>query len=119
MIFRHFRENRLKRGLAVATVAFFATSQFAVTALAAETHRISQKSRTFSQKELSIAKGDIIHFANDDLFIHQVHVVSPTFNFDTPESPPGEGIDVEFSTPGTFEVRCHIHPKMSLKVTVE
>jgi len=107
----------MKRTFVIAAAMVFAATQVAVATAA--THRVSQKGRSFEVKQLSVAKGDIIHFANDDEFIHQVHVNSPTFSFDTAESPPGNGLDIEFTTPGTFEVRCHIHPKMLLKVTVE
>ena len=85
---------------------------------AAENHHISQKNRTFAPKELNVTAGDTIEFANDDDFIHQVHVDDKKFNFDSAESPPGNSVDIKFTTPGTYEVRCHIHPKMALKVTV-
>lgn len=35
------------------------------------------------------------------------------------ESDPGNAIDVEFTASGTFDVFCHIHPKMNLHVTVQ
>ena len=88
-------------------------------AYAAEVHRISQKSRAFSAKEVAIAVGDTVQFGNDDEFIHQVFVESKTFNFDTAESSPGDKIDIKFTVAGTFEVHCHIHPKMGLVVTVQ
>jgi plastocyanin len=88
-------------------------------AYAAETHRISQKSRAFSAKEISVAVGDTVQFGNDDEFIHQVYVESKSFNFDTAESSPGDTIDIKFTVAGTFEVHCHIHPKMGLAVTVK
>lgn len=87
--------------------------------LARETHQISQKDRTFSPKELTVANGDIVRFLNDDSRIHQIFVQSRGFNFDSAEAEPGRSIDVQFPTPGTYEVRCHIHPKMLMTVTVK
>jgi plastocyanin len=39
-------------------------------------------------------------------------------SFDSDEQPPGQNVSVTFPASGIFEVRCHIHPKMSLIVTV-
>lgn len=87
-------------------------------ALAADTHYITQKKRSFSQSEITINAGDTIRFGNDDEFIHQVYVDSPAFKVDTAESEPGNNIDVKFTKSGDFEVHCHIHPKMLLIVHV-
>ena len=58
-------------------------------------------------------------FGNDDDFIHQIYVKSDNFNVDTAESYPGNSMPVVFTKRGTFEVHCHIHPKMGLVVTVK
>ena len=88
-------------------------------AIAAQSYRISQKGRAFNMKEITIALGDMLVFGNDDDFIHQIFVKSDTFNVDTDESAPGNSIPVVFTKRGTFEVHCHIHPKMGLVVTVK
>jgi plastocyanin len=88
-------------------------------AWAADSLVISQKKRTFNPGEISIHKGDTLHIENDDQFTHQVYVDSPSFKFESPESDPGNTIDLKFTTSGTFDVFCHIHPKMKLQVTVE
>ncbi len=81
-------------------------------------HTISQKGRTFRPGEVTINRGESLSFTNEDEFIHQIFVKSPDFSFDTHEKRPGE-VDVEaFTVSGTFEVRCHIHPKMKLVVRV-
>jgi plastocyanin len=90
-----------------------------LTPAAAETVKIVQKHRTFSAPSVDLNAGDTIQFGNEDEFIHQVYVRSPAFNIDTDESPPGNAILVKFTVPGTFEVHCHIHPKMLLVVTVK
>jgi plastocyanin len=88
-------------------------------AFAAETLAISQKKRTFNPSEIEIHKGDTLHIANDDQFTHQVYVDDPAFKFDSPESDPGAYIDIRFTAAGSFDVLCHIHPKMKLHVTVQ
>jgi plastocyanin len=40
-------------------------------------------------------------------------------NLDSDEKAPGETLEVRFPTAGTFDVRCHIHPKMHLVVHVK
>ncbi len=82
---------------------------------AAQIHNVSQKGRMFQAREIDIARGDTIRFSNDDEFLHQIYVKSPSFTFESDEQAPGQSIDVRFPE-GTFEVRCRIHPKMLLVV---
>lgn len=98
-------------GCAIALLAF--------DAFAAQTLVISQKKRTFNPGEVTIQKGDTLHIANDDEFTHQVYVDTSGFKFDSPESDPGNAIDIRFTEAGVFDVFCHIHPKMKLHVTVQ
>ena len=91
----------------------------AVPAFAAdEAHTIVQKGRVFRPSEVRIARGESLTFTNNDDFIHQIYVQAPNFAFDTEEKNPGQNITETFTTAGTFEVRCHIHPKMKLVVRV-
>jgi plastocyanin len=86
-------------------------------ALAAD-HVVAQKGRRFHPDEVTIARGDTITFTNNDEFIHQIYVAAQDFGFDTKEKAPGEADTEAFTTSGTFEVHCHIHPKMKLVVHV-
>lgn len=79
---------------------------------------ITQKGRAFLPNETTIARGETLTFSNRDDFIHQIYVKSSVMSFDSDEQPPGQNVSVTFPMPGTFEVRCHIHPKMSLTVNV-
>ena len=91
----------------------------AVPAFAAdEAHTIVQKGRAFRPAEVNINRGESLTFTNDDEFIHQIYVKSSGFAFDSDERNPGQDITETFTAPGTFEVRCHIHPKMKLVVHV-
>jgi plastocyanin len=88
-------------------------------ALAADPARtIVQTGRAFHPGEISIVRGETLTFSNRDDFIHQVYVSSDAMSFDSDEQPPGVNVSVNFPTAGMFEVRCHIHPKMSLTVHV-
>jgi len=84
-----------------------------------EAHTIVQKGRAFRPAEVSINRGESLTFTNNDDFIHQIYVQSAGFSFDTDEKNPGQDITETFTAPGTFEVRCHIHPKMKLVVRVK
>jgi plastocyanin len=88
-------------------------------ALAEESHQIVQKGRSFRPKQIEIAVGETVEFNNEDEFIHQIYVASDTMKFDSAEQPPGQKVQVTFPAAGTFPVRCHIHPKMLLTVTVK
>ena len=84
-----------------------------------EAHTIVQKARAFHPAEVSINRGESLTFTNNDEFIHQIYSKSDSFNFDTDEKNPGENITETFTASGTFEVHCHIHPKMKLVVHVK
>ena len=90
----------------------------AALALAAEVATVSQRGRAFLVRDVQIARGDTVHFTNDDDFTHQIYISSPSFNYESAEQDPGQTVDVRFPGAGTFEVRCHIHPKMLLHVDV-
>ncbi|HWX90708.1 MAG TPA: plastocyanin/azurin family copper-binding protein [Rhizomicrobium sp.] len=84
-----------------------------------EAHTVIQKSRAFHPTEVTINRGESLTFTNNDEFIHQIYVQGSGFSFDTDEKNPGEDITETFTASGTFEVRCHIHPKMKLAVHVK
>jgi len=85
----------------------------------AEEHKIIQKDRAFSQTEITIHVGDSILFKNADDVTHNVFSVSPGMEFDIRRQAPGAASQVQFKKQGTAEVRCSIHPKMKLIVTVK
>ncbi len=80
---------------------------------------VNQSRRAFSLREVHIRRGETIRFSNIDEFLHQLYVDSPTFKFSSSEQAPGQIVDVAFSASGTFEVKCEIHPKMSMTVVVD
>jgi len=84
-------------------------------ALADDAHTIVQKSRAFHPAEVTISRGESLTFTNNDSFIHQIYVGGL---FDSEEKAPGENLNETFTQPGTFQVRCHIHPTMRMIVHV-
>jgi len=100
-------------------LAFLLLVAAAELAGAAATHRIVQKGRAFGVGEITVSRGDILLFTNEDEFLHQIYVASGGMPFDSSEQPPGQTIEVNFPSSGTFTVRCHIHPKMLLTVHVQ
>ena len=91
----------------------------AMPALAASVHTVAQRGRAFAVAAITIARGDSIRFTNEDEFLHQIYVDSAEMAVDSDEQLPGQAIEVRFPQAGTFPVRCHIHPKMLLTVTVK
>ena len=80
---------------------------------------VDQVRRRFSVQELTINRGETIHFRNVDEFLHQIFIDTPTMKFSSNEQSPGQTVDVTFPVTGTFEVRCEIHPKMVMSVKVQ
>lgn len=111
------RKSRILRG--ALWFLLFSLGYVGTLAWAAESHQVVQRIREFNLKELTVATGDTVNFINDDEFIHQIYVESRRFNFDSPESAPGTIIELKFTAPGSYEILCHIHPKMLLHVTVQ
>jgi plastocyanin len=84
-----------------------------------EAHTIVQKGRAFHPAEVTVNRGESLTFTNNDEFIHQIYAQGAGFSFDSDEKNPGENITETFTVTGTFQVRCHIHPKMKLTVHVK
>ncbi|MFT3710238.1 MAG: plastocyanin/azurin family copper-binding protein [Archangium sp.] len=77
---------------------------------------VSQKDKTFAPGEVTVKAGQSVTFQNDDTVAHNVFSKEGKFNLKIQK--PGEKKAVSFDEPGTYEVRCAIHPKMILKVKV-
>jgi plastocyanin len=107
-----------RRSLAI-LLGLFLVGQGAMLAYAAESHAVVQHNRAFNLREIIVKRGDTVKFSNDDEFLHQIFIAAPALNFDSAEQPPGEAIEVKFPAAGSFDVFCHIHPKMHLHVTVQ
>lgn len=106
----------MRRGVAACVTA---AAMAATAALADDADKIVQSGRAFHPTEIAIAHGTTLNFSNEDEFIHQIYVDSTGFAYDSAEQPPGQTLHITFPDPGTFPIRCHIHPKMLLTVHVK
>jgi plastocyanin len=103
----------MKRFLFPAAAAALLT---AATVLGEDAHIVVQQGRAFHPGEITINHGEALTFTNNDEFIHQIYVAGL---FDSDERAPGQNLTESFPQSGTFEVHCHIHPKMKLVVHVK
>jgi len=92
-----------------------------LTLLAAEKtdHPVDQKDKDFSKTEITIKPGDSLTFKNSDSVTHNVFSNSKVNPFTIKIQKPGESSTIEFKDAGVTEVRCAIHPKMKIVVTVK
>ncbi len=95
-----------------------ASAACAVAAFAGGVVAVSQKGRAFTVASVQVARGDTVRFNNEDSFLHQIYVHAPAMDFESDEQEPGASVDIRFPASGSFEVRCQIHPKMLLNVSV-
>jgi plastocyanin len=80
---------------------------------------VTQKGLQFSSADLSVSKGQVVVFQNDDRTAHNITVSGEGVNLNGGLQPPGAEFRVPFAKPGTYAVSCGIHPKMKLSVTVK
>jgi plastocyanin len=85
---------------------------------AGEKHVVAQKGKSFSVPEIHVKVGDVVTFKNDDDVSHNVFSVSKVQPFNTKMQTPGAEAAITFTTEGTIEVRCAIHPGMKMLVQV-
>lgn len=71
----------------------------------------------FSPSSVTISTGDSVNWTNNDSFSHTV--TSDTGAFDSGTLAPGDTFALEFTTAGTYEYHCSLHPSMTGTITVE
>jgi len=81
--------------------------------------RVVQRDKRFSAAKVTVKSGDLVTFVNNDEAMHNVYSFTQGFNFDLGGQDPGEETTVRLSRPGVVDVRCAIHPKMKMQITVE
>jgi plastocyanin len=79
---------------------------------------ITQKGRMFSSEEVSIKKGEMLTFFNDDSVPHNIMSTSKGNEFNLGSQLPGASTDVTFKESGDVLVICAIHPRMKMMVKV-
>lgn len=111
--------HSIRTAMAAAAIGAVVGALGSAFALAGENHIVVQIRRAFEPAELTARVGDGITFVNRDLYDHNVYSDSPGNSFNIGIQPPGDTNGLTLANPGRFEVRCRIHPKMRLVVTVE
>ncbi len=82
-------------------------------------YTISQKGKRFSVTTLSARVGDTVVFDNDDKFAHNIYSETPGFEFNYRKQMPGEKDILVLDKAIVFEVRCAIHPRMNMTISVK
>jgi plastocyanin len=110
-------ETRIRLVHAVLAGVFITWSAFSTQA--AEVG-ITQKDMQFTPHEVVLGKGDVLVFTNLDTTTHNIQVVNADGDaVDKGLQRPGEIVKHVFAEPGSYQVRCQIHPDMMLTVTVK
>lgn len=98
----------------IAAVAFLT----GISAGYAADRTIGQKGKVFSEKEVSIKKGETLVFVNDDNIAHNVLSTSSAHRFNLGLIHPGHSTPVTFKNAGDLNIICAIHPTMKMVVKV-
>ena len=100
-------------------LAGIAALGMAASARAAETV-VDQRDLMFVPDAVTIAAGDTIRFTDSDHITHNITIVYPDGTAeDKGMDRNQEDIIVHFTKPGTYQVRCLIHPMMHMTITVK
>jgi plastocyanin len=102
-----------------AVILILAIAALASQARAAD-FEVDQVNQKFSKPQMTLAVGDSLHFKNGDDVTHNINV---TPDGGDPEDQglqkPGQTIGYTFGKAGDYDVRCSIHPRMKMAVTVK
>jgi plastocyanin len=79
---------------------------------------IHQQGRVFGPDNVSIKKGEVLTFLNDDTIPHNIMSASKGNEFNLGSQGPGMSTDVTFKESGDVQVICAIHPRMKMMVKV-
>jgi plastocyanin len=81
--------------------------------------KVNQANKAFDPGAVTIKTGDTVDFVNGDTVAHNVFTRGTPQDFSLGTIKPGDEKKVTFSTPGTYDVKCAIHPGMKMTVTVQ
>jgi len=82
-------------------------------------HKIDQKNLKFSVPTLTLSKGDVVDFLNNDDTTHNITIKGDGFSVSSGLQKPGVDFKVPLVKPGTYKVSCGIHPNMKMTLVVE
>jgi len=81
--------------------------------------RVSQKGLTFNPASIVAPIGATVEFANDDNVVHNVYSASAAGPFDLKAQHPGDATTIVLGRRGVLDVRCALHPRMRMSITIE
>jgi plastocyanin len=96
-----------------------AATMLVTSSLAGDPVTVGQQGLRFSSAELTVTKGQVVIFMNNDTTSHNIMVVGEGLSINGGLQSPGTEFRVPFSKAGTYAVSCGIHPKMKLTITVK
>jgi plastocyanin len=96
-----------------------AATMLVTSSLAGDPVTVGQQGLRFSTAELTVTKGQVVIFMNNDTTSHNIMVVGEGLSINGGLQSPGAEFRVPFSKAGTYAVSCGIHPKMKLAITVK
>ena len=104
----------MRKFLIVAILALIPLSVYAADTTVTQSHS------TFDVDAVTVKVGDNIVFANKDDITHNIQIITEDGDVDDRGlQKTGEDIKVSFPKAGKFKVRCSVHPKMKMAVTVQ
>jgi plastocyanin len=105
--------------LASSSVAVLLTAGLVAASEPLPENVVDQLGLRFSKPSASVKAGGTISFHNSDDVIHNIMTIdSNDATEDFGLQKPGEVIKASFPEAGIFQVRCSIHPKMKMSVSV-
>lgn len=85
---------------------------------ASTTHVIGQRGSQFNPPALTVRKGDVLVFVNDDNKPHHIVSHTPLQTFDLDLLQPGSEVRQVMDRAGEIIIGCDVHPRMETVVTV-
>ena len=86
----------------------------------AKEEEIAQRGIRFARDAVMIKVGDTLHFRNQDDVMHNLMVRDSWNNLQNEGlQKSGAVVTKTFTEAGLFEIRCAIHPRMKMSVSVE
>lgn len=79
---------------------------------------VEQRNRSFGVAKLTVKAGEPVLFVNNDYYGHNVYSDTEGAVFDIGLQEPGETREITFEVAAIVKVRCRIHPRMRLSITV-
>lgn len=102
-----------------AAAASFAGAQFVLAQNSTNEAVVVQREIAFDAQQVRIRAGGQVTFVNEDPFGHNVYSETPGGEFDVGRQGPRTRNSVTFRRPGTINVLCRIHPRMTMQIVVD